>query len=156
MTMRFAVITDDAIVDFIEQIKPLLELHYEEITLDKDVIKLKPNWERYLRLSHMDKLATLAAYDDDKLVGYSIFFLEEHIHYEDNIIARNDVLFLHPEYRKGMTGIKLIKASEDMLSNMGVSKIFWHIKYSRDFRSILYRMGYKDEDIILGKALRGA
>jgi hypothetical protein len=154
MKIGFAVIDQTTIDLFIEQIKPLLELHYQELTLDKDIMVLKPDWARYRELMALDKMSVLGAYEDDKLVGYSVFFKQPHIHYEDNIMAHNDVLFLHPRCRQGITGIKLIKASEEMLQQQGVSKVVWHVKYSRDFRNILYRMGYKDEDVIVGKALR--
>jgi hypothetical protein len=30
----------------------------------------------------------------------------------------------------------------------------WHIKFAKDFRHILYRLGYCDEDAIVGKILR--
>jgi len=154
MTLRFAVIDHTTLDEFIKDIAPLLELHYQELTLDKDVMTLKPSWPRYRDLMAQDKMAVMGAYADDKLVGYSVFFKQPHIHYDDNIMAQNDVLFLHPAYRAGFAGIKLIKASEEMLRHQGVSKVIWHIKHSRDFRNILYRMGYKDEDVIVGKALR--
>jgi hypothetical protein len=54
-----------------------------------------------------------------------------------------------------MTGIKLIKASEQELNKINVTKVVWHIKFHKDFRNILYRMGYKDEDAIVGKILKG-
>jgi len=152
--IRFAVIDHTTLDEFIDNIQPLLELHYQELTLDKDIMTLKPNWPRYRELMALDKMAVMGAYENDKLVGYSVFFKEAHIHYDDNIIAKNDVLFLHPNCRQGITGIKLIKASEEMLQHQGVSKVIWHVKHSRDFRNILYRMGYKDEDVIVGKALR--
>lgn len=154
MSIRFSVINETGLDNFIQEIQPLLELHYQELTLDKDVMILKPNWDKYRQLLLSNKMAVMGAYEQDILVGYSVFFLEDHIHYDDNVVAKNDVLFLHPRCRLGITGIKLIKASEEMLMDMNVSKIVWHVKHSRDFRSILYRMGYKDEDVIIGKALR--
>jgi len=150
--IRFEVIRD---VDSIkEPIQLLIKRHYAELTLDKDVMKLAPDWDRYNELNSLGKLSIVAAYDGDKMVGYSVFFLNEHIHYKNNIIANNDVLFLAPEYRLGMTGIKLIKYSEMILQQLGVSKVIWHVKMAKDFRKLLHRMGYQDEDIIVGRALK--
>jgi hypothetical protein len=150
--IRFEVIKDvDSIKD---EIQLLIKRHYAELTLDKDVMKLAPDWDRYNELNSLGKLSIVAAYDGEKMVGYSVFFLNEHIHYKNNIIANNDVLFLAPEYRLGMTGIKLIKYSEMILQQLGVSKVIWHVKMARDFRRLLHRMGYQDEDIIVGRALK--
>jgi hypothetical protein len=150
--IRFEVIKDiDSIKD---KIQVLIKRHYAELTLDKDVMKLAPDWDRYNQLNTDGKLSIVCAYDGDKIVGYSVFFLNEHIHYKNNIIANNDVLFLAPEYRLGMTGIKLIKYSEMILQQLGVSKVIWHVKMAKDFRKLLHRMGYQDEDIIVGRALK--
>jgi GNAT superfamily N-acetyltransferase len=138
----------------IEDIKPLLDLHYAELTMHKEHIKLDPDWKRYELLAKSGNLVVITARDADKLVGYSVFFITNHMHYQQNKMANNDVLFLHPDYRKGTTGIKLIKESEAILKKMGIIKILWHIKFAKDFRNILYRMGYVDEDAIVGKILK--
>jgi hypothetical protein len=39
------------------------------------------------------------------------------------------------------------------MKEFGANKITWHVKYSNDFRPILHRMGYADEDSIVGKML---
>lgn len=82
-----------------------------------------------------------------------LFFMKPHIHYKDLIVATNDVIFLKKEYRLGITGIKLLKYSEQKIRELGAKKITWHVKYSNDFRPILHRMGYSDEDVIVGKIL---
>lgn len=148
----FKTITDIAAIRPV--IEPLLEQHYAELTLDKDVIRLQPNWEQYQQLYNAGKLFALGAYYYDQLVGYSVFFLRNHIHYSDAIIADNDVLFLAPAFRVGRLGIELLRRSEQHLQELGVTKITWHVKTSRDFRTILTRMGYVEEDIIMGRALR--
>jgi hypothetical protein len=87
------------------------------------------------------------------LIGYSAFFLKPHIHYKDILVASNDVLFLKKEHRVGRFGLKLIKYSEQKMKELGANKITWHIKSSNDFSPILHRMGYIDEDIIVGRML---
>ena len=68
-------------------------------------------------------------------------------------MAANDVLFLRHDLRLGTTGIKLLKFSEQQLKLLNVNKITWHVKFAKDFRPILHRMGYADEDVIVGKLL---
>jgi hypothetical protein len=137
-----------------EPISKLLAQHYEELTLDRDVMVLAPDWDQYQRLLDQKELAVLAAYFGGQLVGYSVFFIYNNIHYKNNIMAKNDVLFLSRPYRRGRMGINLIKRSEQHLRELGVSKILWHVKCHSDFRPILHRLGYVDEDIMVGKALR--
>jgi GNAT superfamily N-acetyltransferase len=136
------------------EIKGLISLHYEEIALNKEVIPLDPDWDRYKTLI-ANKLAYLiTARDDGKLIGYSIFFVTNHLHYKSTLYANNDLLYLHPNYRKGMIGPRLIQYSEQFLKALGVSKILWHVKFNKDFTRILHHMGYVDEDIIVGKIIK--
>ena len=138
----------------INDIKPLIVRHYEEIALHKEYIPLDPDWGRYEKLATMNGLLIVTARDEDKLVGYSVFYISPMMHYKSTISASNDIIWLAPEYRKGMTGVRLIKESERALKELGITKILWHIKFIKDFRKILYRMGYIDEDAIVGKILK--
>ena len=129
----------------------LIEEHYQELTLNKDFVKLNPDWARYQKLENENKLHIFTARDNGKLLGYSFFFLDTHIHYMDLLVATNDVLYLTASHRLGITGIRLIKFSESELLKLGAKKITWHIKDSMDLSPILNRMGYLAEDTILGK-----
>lgn len=137
--------------EVVPEASELLELHYQELTLNKDKIKLKPIWPRYMALEEAGMFAVFTARDDKKLVGYSAFFLNQHMHYEDTMVASNDVLFLHPDYRLGMTGIKLLKYSEKELQARGVNKVTWHAKLDTNLIPLLIRLGYKNEELVLGK-----
>jgi GNAT superfamily N-acetyltransferase len=138
----------------IGEVQPLIELHYEELTLHKQVVKLDPDWNRYKSLADQKMITIITARDKGILIGYSLFFVSSHIHYKNNVMANNDVLYLHPEYRQGRTGLKLIRKCEQVLQELGVDKIIWHVKYAKDFRQILYRLGYEDEDALVGKIIR--
>ena len=139
--------------DSMPEIEVLSVLHYDELTLNKEYVKLNPNWNKYLQLEDDNNLCLFTIRSDNILVGYSIFFVDTHIHYKDLVVATNDVLFLREDLRLGITGIKLIKFSESVLKTLGVNKITWHVKFAKDFRPILHRMGYADEDVIVGKIL---
>lgn len=131
----------------------LFELHYQELTLNKDSVKLNPMLENYQQIDRAGKLAIYTARDDGELVGYGVFFVAPHIHYSDTIVAMNDVLFLHPAHRKGSMGTRLIKFCEHQLKARGVHKIAWHIKLSLDWSPILIRLGYATEEITVAKIL---
>ena len=102
----------------------------------------------------MGKFVIYTARDNGELVGYAAFFLMTHLHYRATTVAQNDVLFLRADKRQGMTGIKLIKFAESQLKIMGADKIGWHVKFSKDLRPILHRLGYRDEEVMCGKMLK--
>jgi len=138
----------------VNDIQELIKLHYEEIALNKDVIPLDPDWDKYRALMNNNLACLITARDDGKLVGYSIFFVTSHPHYKSTIFANNDLIYLHPDYRKGMVGVRLIQYSEQHLRQLGVAKILWHVKFNKDFTRVLHRLGYVDEDIIVGKIIK--
>lgn len=144
----------EPVLDCKDEMIALLDDHYNELTLNKDKVKLNPNWPEYDRREKANKFTLLTARDESGiLIGYSAWFIDYHIHYADLKVAMNDVIYLKKEYRVGMTGIKLIKYSEERMKELGVHKIAWHIKHSNDFRPILHRMGYADEDMLVGKLI---
>ena len=147
------VLQTEVLFDIHQEMEVLIEQHYQELTLNKDKVKLKPVWTQYKELEDKGEFYLLTARIDGELVGYSAFFLKPHIHYNDVIVATNDVLFLIKRVRTGTTGIKLIKYSEQRMKELGATKMTWHIKHANDIRPILHRMGYVDEDIIVGKML---
>ena len=139
--------------DILPEMNELTNFHYQEITLYKDKVKLNPDWKAYKKLEDNNQFFLFTARINKELIGYSAFFLKPHIHYKDILVASNDVLFLKKEHRVGRVGLKLIKYSEQKMKELGANKITWHIKSSNDFRPILHRMGYIDEDIIVGRML---
>ena len=76
----------------VNDIQELIKLHYEEIALNKDVIPLDPDWDKYRALMTNNLACLITARDDGKLVGYSIFFVTSHPHYKSTIFANNDLI----------------------------------------------------------------
>mgnify|MGYP003345974306 FL=1 len=68
-----------------EDIKELIKLHYEEIAVNKDVIPLDPDWDNYKNLCDKNILMIITARDEGRLVGYSIFFITNHLHYKSTV-----------------------------------------------------------------------
>ena len=143
----------ETLFDIIEEVDALLALHYQELTLNKDRVRLDPQWDVYRTLEQLGRFVVFTARDGNLLVGYNAFFVQKHMHYAGFTVAQNDVLFLHPDYRLGMTGIRLLKTSEAGLKVAGAEKITYHVKFLKDFRPILHRLGYSDEEVMCGKII---
>ena len=127
-------------------------MHYDEIALDKSQIPLNPDWDAYQRMEDIGDLVCFTVRKDGVLIGYSVFFLKWHIHYSNTKFAHNDVLYVHPDFRKSSSiGKDLIKYSEQELKKYGVNKVVWHIKCDHDWSAIMLRMGYRKDEIMVSK-----
>ena len=131
--------------EFLHQVeddcKGLIELHWEEIALNKDMIKLNPDWESYRELEASGKLKIFTARDALDLVGYFVVLLGTNLHYKDHMFANNDILFLRKDYRKGLTGAKIIKFAESCLRDDGVSVLTINTKVHQPFDTLMGRLG---------------
>lgn len=117
--------------------RDLIELHWEEIALNKDKIKLNPDWDAYWGLEQGGHLKIFTARDDGKLVGYFVVIVSRHIHYKDHLFADNDIIYLHKDYRKGFTGIRLIKFVEKCLKEDGISVLKINTKVHQPFDKLM-------------------
>jgi GNAT superfamily N-acetyltransferase len=134
---------EESVQDCLEEIKPLIEAHWEEIAIHKDRIKLNPDFDKYLLLDSLGMLHILTARDDEELVGYFISFIQPNMHYKDEMFAINDILYIKPEHRKGTVGYRLFKKAEASLKEIGVSVIIIHAKVKNDFKPLMDKLDYE-------------
>jgi GNAT superfamily N-acetyltransferase len=125
-----------------EEIKPLLEKHWEEIALNKDAIKLNPDWEAYAKMDAAGQVRIFTARDNGELVGYFVVFVSTSLHYKDHKFANNDIIFLKKEYRKGLLGAKLIKFAVSHLKDENVSLLNINTKVHQPFDGLMERLGF--------------
>ena len=133
---------------------PLLHAHWEEIALNKDFIKLNPDWDRYEELERSKVLHVFTARHEGKLVGYFVMLVVPHLHYMDHLFAHNDIIYISPEHRKGFAAMRLIRFAEEHLRAMGVSVMMVNVKRHKPFDALLDRMGYNYIENIYAKRLR--
>lgn len=137
-----------------EEIKPLLEEHWELVALNKGKIKLNPNWKEYARLDAAGVLRIFTARDEGRLVGYFVLFISQSVHYQDHLFATNDVIFVLPDKRAGATGYKLVKHAEDYCRDSGVSLMTINTKVHLPFDSLMVGMGFDLIERIYAKCFR--
>lgn len=133
--------------DILLEMAPLLVEHWLEIGVNREQIPLSPDFSKYIALQDAGVLHCVSVRVEGKLVGYSLTFLQPHLHYSKNLFALNDIIFISKDYRKGTLGFKLIKFVEDEMKRKDVSKIVYHIKTAHNFGKILERLGYTAEEI---------
>lgn len=136
-----------------DEIVPLLNSHWEEIALNKDKIKLNPDWDAYDNLEKVDKLKIFTARDGNKLVGYFVVIVGVNIHYKDHLFASNDIIYLSPEHRKGFTGIRLIKFAEKCLKQDGISVLTINTKVHQPFDRLMDFLKFRKIERVYSKYL---
>ena len=145
----------ERVTDILDEVKPLLEMHWREIALYQDQFPLNPDYEKYKSLDAAGVVHIVTARIGGELIGYYISFIMPHMHYRDCIVAMNDILFLKKEYRQGRTGMKLIAFAEQDLKRTGVKRIMMHVKTTHDFGQLLERMGFTNTERTFEKLLTG-
>jgi len=125
--LQFAV---EKVDDVRVEIQSLIEMHWEEIAVWQD-IPLEPHWDGYYALEKSGNMVVYTVRDDqndNKLVGYAVFFLRNHIHYKSHILAANDLVWVHPDYRDGKVGRNLVNFWEKDLQSRGVHVVHVNVK----------------------------
>lgn len=145
--------TKEMLCEVVTDVDELLNLHYDELGPSPDLIQLKPMWEEYAALERMGRLLVLAVRDNGVLVGYAAFFVYQHLHYAEWTLAVNDVLFLHPEYRKGRNGLKMVRFCEDQCKAAGANEIIFRTKSGTVMRELITTVGYAEKEMAHGKLL---
>lgn len=137
-----------------EDILPLLDEHWKEVAVNKDVIKLNPDWEAYADLEQAGCLKIFTVREDEKLIGYFVVIVRKHIHYKDHLFAANDIIYISPEHRKGSLASKLIKFAEKCLREDGVSVLIINTKIHKPFDELLSWLGFTCTERLYSKLLR--
>ena len=139
----------EPVQDVMDEIKPLLEMHWREIAHYQD-IELNPDWEFY---QTNPAVRVFTARDNGILIGYGVFFIGPNRHYKQSIQAVQDILFIHPKYRGGRTGYRLITFCDEQARAEGAQVIYHHTKIEHDFGALLEHIGYERVDFIYGHRL---
>lgn len=137
--------------DIFDEMLPLFERHWEEITFYKD-IKLDVNTEAYYEMEDSGRLRIYTAREKDgKLIGYGAYMMRQNIHYKSSYQALQDVLFIDKE-KRGFGG-KFILWCDNQLKKEGVQVVYQHIKASHNWGKMAERLGYELQDLIYSKRL---
>ena len=137
--MKFALekISDE----FLDSLVPLVVENFNETAVFKD-LKLEPDLSAYYKAEEAGVLRIYTVREDAKLVGYSIFSVFMHNHFRGTKVAKEEVIFLAPEHRKGRVGLKFIDYCDEALTAEGVNIIMRTSTEIRDWSPVLLRRGY--------------
>ena len=126
----------------------LIERHYDEIAQFKTVQKLDPDWETYNNLERAGRLWVLSARADGVLIGYIVMVVFRNLHYKNLLMATEDIHFIAPEYRKGLTGYRLLARMKKEMQAKGVGMIITRTKASQSHAALFERLGGHLQDLV--------
>lgn len=148
--IRIQLVTADLLL---EHASELFQAHRDEIATMPDLMEVKPQIETYLHLESKDALYCLAALDGGSVAGYSVNFIASNLHYSDLRTATNDLLYVHPNYRQGRLGLRLMRETENEAKRRGAHLMLWHAKKDSALSHICDRLGYGVQDVIYNRRL---
>lgn len=152
LARRGLYIQHEPLADCWGEMTDLFGEHYQEIAHFKD-IALEPDELAYFKLAGAGAIRVYTVRDAGELVGYAMFILRPNPHYRSSLTAVQDVLYLKPAYRRGRTGITLIRVSETRLRAEGVQVVYHHVKRTNRVGELLARLGYDLVDQVYAKRL---
>jgi GNAT superfamily N-acetyltransferase len=139
---------------FVKDARPLFTLHWEELALNKDKIKLSLDYSKYEKAEKDGLLHIVTARDKGQLVGYYTAAILPHLHYSDaGLMASTDMYFMLPEYRKGNNGALFLVAIEKTLKDRGVKKVYISCKAHHDLSPLFEALGYTFSDKMFTRML---
>ena len=139
MSIVYSVETLD---ECLEEMKPILQLHYEEVAMYQDKVPLSPDYEKYYALEGAGIFHIVTVRDEGELIGYFLSVVTPNIHYSSTVYAVNDILYLHKDYREAGVGQKMFSFAEKKLKELGASVIAIHMKTALPFDTLCKGMGY--------------
>lgn len=131
----------------------LLIKHWNESARNKELMVLKPDYSKYEALEASGITVSLAAYLDGKLIGYSVNFLQPHLHYSELMCGYNDLLYVDDAHRNSSVGLRLIRETVKELRARGAKLMLWHAKVDTKLSNILPKVGCKVQEIIYSQEL---
>ncbi len=135
---------EEKISDTLEELKPMLIKHWEELANNKDVRPLDPDYDTYITLNEAGLVRLFTARDDsNRLVGYFIFVVCNNLHYKTWKHANVDIYYIDPEYRNLGSGSEMVNEVEKWLKSLGVQFITMMDKTHKSHQSFFTRLGYK-------------
>lgn len=128
----------------LEEIKPLLPTHWEELALHKEKVPLDPQYGIYRARDQLGEVMFLTLRDAGRLVGYFVGFVAPGLHYKTCLTLTMDIFYVWPEQRGQGGGFVLFKAVEKEAKRRGVKRMFVGSKLHKDASWLFERLGYEE------------
>lgn len=137
------------------QMAHLWPSHWEEVALNRDTIKLDPDFDTYDWMARNGQLHIVVARKEGVVVGYHFTIVKPHLHYKTSLSGLTDIYYIAPQYRSGRTPLRLFEYVEKTLKARGVEKLFTGTKLSLDAGPLFEHMGWTPTERLYTKYIGG-
>ncbi len=144
---------------YMEELKPLQEEHWEEIGLaGSDGLKLDIDYDYYRLLEKQRHyLGLVLKTDEGTLVGYLSIIIYKNYHHKEVLFASTDCFLVKKEYRGSSAFssiVKMFKMAEKMLKvEFNVDYLQFGFSANNPLEVLAKRLGYVPSDIMYLKKL---
>lgn len=135
-------ITQDA-----EDADALVKDYYKRTIADTNMRPLRIRWGVYKELEHASCCKLFTAREDDKLFGFSLYIIQNHLHHEGQCVAHCTIIGVRPEKRRIGIGRLLIEFAEIRLKHCGVTHMVHHHRAIYRVTPLFERMGFRLEEL---------
>jgi GNAT superfamily N-acetyltransferase len=124
-------------------------------------LKPNPDLEKYQFLEQNGNLLLVTARADGVLVGYFLWIVMTHPHYQNVLVAEEDLHFLSPEYRSHGScgegrgyGYRMLEAARDAAIARGAQLLTVREKIGHEHPSLMAGLGFTPADIVYTFAVK--
>lgn len=110
--------------DVIDEMLPLMRLEWDEAALDRDrpEAAMRLDLPRYAAMDAMGMVVVVTLREGPRLAGYLTLLLSPALHFSACLTAHHDLLFVLPEFRGRLGGLRLLRAAKRELQRRGVHR----------------------------------
>ncbi len=132
-----------------DELEPLLHDHWDEVETERD-FPPDPDRDLFAKIEAVGMLKVYTARVDERLVGYIAFFLSNSLHSRGVLVAKDDAMFVHKDYRTRRLGSDMVMFAVQHLRSLGARMVYITSKHraGANIGPLLWRLGFMhDEDV---------
>jgi GNAT superfamily N-acetyltransferase len=137
----------ESLTEHLEELKPLLSRHWDELALNKDQVPLDPQYDVYLKRDALGEVMFISLREEGRLVGYFVGFVAPGLHYKTCLTLHMDIFYVWPEARGRRGGLILFKAVERAAKRRGVQRMFVGSKCHKEASWLFEKLGYEKVEV---------
>ncbi len=119
-------------------------IEYAKESGNDDLGLALPNGELYVALEGAGRAFCVGAFVADEMVGFAVLMINEHPHYSKNV-GVCDAIFVRKDYRRGPTGLKLIRKVQEMAKEKGLPGVYFTAPANSRLSKLFARL-FKETD----------
>jgi len=132
----------ESFTERLDELRPILPLHYAELALDQDKVPLDPRFDVYIDREAAGELLFVTLRSAGDLIGYFIGFVAPGLHYRTCLQCQMDIFYVHPDHRGSSAGAQLFRFTEAELKRRGVQRWFVGSKVHFPADWLFERLGF--------------